>query len=370
MISTISPSSIGQHVERERAIRVVARARARSSRPRAGGWRASRRQREPRRSSSVAEAALDPDADDRVAPDEDARLGRHREAQRPRASAPASACASPCLAGLDVARAAAPARPRSPRRVPLAAALGQVLLQARPRALQRAVDRRRRSCRAARPVSFARQPSTSRRISTARGRGGRCWIATMNASSIVSRATTSASGSSSSAGIASSSSSGIRLQPRDLAARRRRARALLERVQAGVGRDPVQPRAQRRAARVGLARAPRAQERLLREVLGLLEGAEHPVAVDLQLAAVALDERREGGLVGQLESGHVCVTAVGAKTHRRQCYHGAPRCTHWRSKTWSSAIRRARRRSRASRWRSRRASSSACSGPTAPASRR
>ena len=44
-------------------------------------------------------------------------------------------------------------------------------------------------------------------IITARGRGARCWIATMNASSIVSRATTSASGSSS-AGIASNSSSG------------------------------------------------------------------------------------------------------------------------------------------------------------------
>jgi hypothetical protein len=52
-------------------------------------------------------------------------------------------------------------------------------------------------------VSFAGHPSTSRRISTARGRGDRCWIATMNASSIVSRATTSTSAPS-----ASSRSSG------------------------------------------------------------------------------------------------------------------------------------------------------------------
>src|SRR5436305_8978415 len=38
-------------------------------------------------------------------------------------------------------------------------------------------------------TSFAGQPSTSRRISTARRRGARCWTATRYASSIVSRAT-------------------------------------------------------------------------------------------------------------------------------------------------------------------------------------
>ena len=38
-----------------------------------------------------------------------------------------------------------------------------------------------------------------------------------------------------------------------------------------------------------LARPPGAQERLLQRVLGLLEGAEHPVAVHVQLAPVALD---------------------------------------------------------------------------------
>ena len=57
-------------------------------------------------------------------------------------------------------------------------------------------------------VSLAGQSSTSRRISTARVFGGRCWIATMNASSIVSLATTCASGSASGSAIPSSSSSG------------------------------------------------------------------------------------------------------------------------------------------------------------------
>ena len=46
-------------------------------------------------------------------------------------------------------------------------------------------------------VSLADQPNTSRRISAARGRGGRYWIAARKASSIVSLATTTASGSSS-----------------------------------------------------------------------------------------------------------------------------------------------------------------------------
>jgi hypothetical protein len=45
-------------------------------------------------------------------------------------------------------------------------------------------------------VVAAGQPRTSRRISAARWRGGRCWTATMNASSIVSRATADSCGSS------------------------------------------------------------------------------------------------------------------------------------------------------------------------------
>ena len=57
-------------------------------------------------------------------------------------------------------------------------------------------------------LSFADHPSTSRRISTARCLGGRCWIAAMNASSIVSLATTTAPGSSSAGAIDSSSRSG------------------------------------------------------------------------------------------------------------------------------------------------------------------
>jgi len=75
------------------------------------------------------------------------------------------------------------------------------------------------------------------------------------------------------------------------------ARATLERVEASVGRDPVQPGPKRRTALEARALQPRPHECLLNEVLGILVRAEHPVAVDLQLTAVALDERGEGGLV-------------------------------------------------------------------------
>ena len=133
---------------------------------------------------------------------------------------------------------------------------------------------------------MAGQPRTSRRISTARCRGGRCWIAARKASSIVSLATASSSGSSSSparprraAGPGRAAATGS--PPARGRGRRRRVR---EEVQAGVGRDPVQPRPEGRPGLVASRAAPGAQERLLHQVLGVVERAEHPVAVHPQLA--------------------------------------------------------------------------------------
>ena len=74
------------------------------------------------------------------------------------------------------------------------------------------------------------------------------------------------------------------------AGRERAARPALEVGQADVGRDPVEPGADRRAALEVGRGLPGAQERLLHEVLGLVEGAAHPVAVREQLALVALGE--------------------------------------------------------------------------------
>jgi methyl coenzyme M reductase gamma subunit len=48
-----------------------------------------------------------------------------------------------------------------------------------------------------------------------------------------------------------------------------------------------------------VARLRHAQERLLRQVLGLVQRVEHAIAVHAQLAAMALDERRERGLVAR-----------------------------------------------------------------------
>ena len=63
--------------------------------------------------------------------------------------------------------------------------------------------------------------------------------------------------------------------------------------------------------------APRAQERLLQRVLGLLEGPEHPVAVHVQLAPVALERpARSSGRHVVGHSAHALLTPARARTHR------------------------------------------------------
>jgi hypothetical protein len=65
----------------------------------------------------------------------------------------------------------------------------------------------------------------------------------------------------------------------------------LKLAQAGAGGDPVEPGAQRRAALELVVAAQRAQVGLLHQVLGVVHGAEHPVAVGQQLAPVRLNEQ-------------------------------------------------------------------------------
>src|SRR6185437_6419711 len=71
-------------------------------------------------------------------------------------------------------------------------------------------------------------------------------------------------------------------------------------VEAGVRRDAIEPGAERPPPlpREPRSRPPGASERLLHEVFGVLERADHAVAVRLKLAPVAFEERREGRLVG------------------------------------------------------------------------
>ena len=77
------------------------------------------------------------------------------------------------------------------------------------------------------------------------------------------------------------------------------AAAVAQRVQAPVGRDPVQPGAQRRAVLEAVKPAPGRQQRLLDHVLGVLHRAENPVAVQLQLAPVGVGELAERLLVAR-----------------------------------------------------------------------
>ena len=73
-------------------------------------------------------------------------------------------------------------------------------------------------------------------------------------------------------------------------------RASGDRVEADVGGDPVQPRAQRAASAEPGQASPRAQERVLERVVGVVQRAEHAVAVRVQVSALLLDEVIEGGV--------------------------------------------------------------------------
>ena len=111
---------------------------------------------------------------------------------------------------------------------------------------------------------------------------------------------------------------GVRLQPGEVGRRNRAGadlgsgadlvgheppRPALEDPEAGVGRDPIEPGPERRAPVVRLAAAPGAEEGVLDGVLGVLERAEHPVGVHLELGAMPFDELRERGGVAARRRG-------------------------------------------------------------------
>jgi hypothetical protein len=133
-------------------------------------------------------------------------------------------------------------------------------------------------------TSLACQRSTSRRISTARCRGGRCWQGGDEGEpDAVARGD---HGGGVGAGVGVDHAVGDRLQPRDLAGldqlvaglpagraetgRERPALLALEVGEADVGGDAVQPGADRRPALERVVGLPRAQVGLLDHVLGLI----------------------------------------------------------------------------------------------------
>src|SRR5216683_4505969 len=66
-----------------------------------------------------------------------------------------------------------------------------------------------------------------------------------------------------------------------------------DRGETDVRGDCVQPRAELRARRVAFGALPRAQHRFLNRVVGVVERAEHPVAVEVERPPVWLDQERE-----------------------------------------------------------------------------
>ena len=157
-------------------------------------------------------------------------------------------------------------------------------------------------------TSLAFQRSTSRRISTARCRGGRCCSAATNASRIDSRGdgqlrrVAAGRAAPAASGIGSIQvASGSGGAERRVCGRRRAAEVhrpgpalrAVEHVEADVGGDAVQPRAQRGAALEPVEAPPGPHHRLLHGVLGLERRAEHPVAVAGELGAVRLQAVRQ-----------------------------------------------------------------------------
>jgi hypothetical protein len=66
-----------------------------------------------------------------------------------------------------------------------------------------------------------------------------------------------------------------------------------DRIETRVGRDPVEPRSHRDSCLATLPVLPCAQQGVLDGILGVLQRAEHAVAMDQQFTAVALRESVE-----------------------------------------------------------------------------
>src|SRR6266566_770250 len=94
--------------------------------------------------------------------------------------------------------------------------------------------------------------------------------------------------------------------------------AAAEHVHAYVGGDSVQPRAHGCPAFETVGRTPRPEHRVLYGVFGLVAGAEHPVAVPGQLAAVCLEFvwLDTGQRAGLRCAGHRCFIVSGPADSR------------------------------------------------------
>ena len=207
--------------------------------------------------------------------------------------------------------------------------------------LDRAVDRRRRSCRASRRPRAAEKPSTSRRTSDRALVGGQV-LQRGDEGELDALALLVARLGCRSSALDAERFVRLRLEPDSsstgapgpVAGRRRRAvvdrqhplRTLLERVEAYVRRDPVEPGAERASGLESREAAPCPQQHLLQGVVGIVRRAEHPVAVGVQLAAVRLDQlRRRSARCRLPQQPGLCLPSVASTLIRRVLIAGRSR---------------------------------------------
>jgi hypothetical protein len=98
-----------------------------------------------------------------------------------------------------------------------------------------------------------------------------------------------------------------------------------QRVEADVGRDPVQPGAQQLMALEPRQRPPGPQQGLLEGVVGVEQRAEHPVAVGVERRPVGLDEAAERVLVPLADSVEEPRLRRPIPGHGRKATPGTPR---------------------------------------------
>ena len=107
----------------------------------------------------------------------------------------------------------------------------------------------------------------------------------------------------------------VGLQPQHLAPAGGLRPTFGEQVETSVGGDPIQPRSKRRPALERLPPTPGTQESFLHGVFGVLEGPEHPIAVDMKLTPVPLGCRRERRLGYVAQVVHVELLDLHVRAH-------------------------------------------------------
>ena len=188
---------------------------------------------------------------------------------------------------------------------------GQLVLDRRAGALQRAVDRRHGRLEDLGDLWRGPPEHVPEDRGPRAGVPGSSWMARSSASSMPSRMRVPGGR------VVCRRRGLVQRQVRERVDRLRPARAALQLVQARVGRDPVQPGLKLGPRLEPLQRPPRPQQRLLDDVLGSCDGAEHPVAVHLERVPVRLDQLAKRPLVTGLGRGQ-----------EQALIGGAPRISH------------------------------------------